>query len=468
VKNLRLLVGAVASGLLFWAGFAPVELWISPIVAAILLFWLLAERSYTERVLISFFAGAAFFLPLLHWSSTYVGSFPWLILALGETLLFASISILPIKRNVLGVLVFAAGFTLIELLRMKFPFGGFGWGRLGFTQIESFAGLYPIVGVTGITFLLLLLSAISLDSIRMRSGILVILSVAFLYPVSQEQTPDTVKITAVQGGVDELGLDFNARALSVLQNHIDATPRDSKSDLIIWPENAVDIDPKTNLQARERMQDLFNEIDSALLVGVVEQFQGGPANSSIMYDADGNMLTRYTKQDLAPFGEYIPLRSIAERISPFAAQVRDFVPGSSWVSHSINGKNFTSFICFEILDDDHVRQGALDTDFLVAQTNNATFGKSSQAAQQLAMTRARAAELGRDFAVVSTTGFTAHLSRDGSIIERIEQFEPGALDMSIAIHDERTWASHLNSLIWAVFLGLIVAIGARLSVKSNR
>ena len=42
---------------------------------------------------------------------------------------------------------------------------------------------------------------------------------------------------------------------------------------------------------------------------------------------------------------------------------------------SLKGKTFQSFICFEVLDDDHVRAGAKDMDFLIAQTNNATFVK---------------------------------------------------------------------------------------------
>ena len=468
MRIIQVLASSILSGLLFWAGFAPLELWISPLIGAILLFRLLADKPYRERLFISLATGASYFLPLLHWSSTYVGSIPWLVLALGETLLFATISILPIKRNIGGVLIFASGFTLIELLRMKFPFGGFGWGRLGFTQVDSFTGLYPIVGVTGISFLVFMLPAVTLASIRVRSAILVLLSVAFLYPISVQQHLDTVNIMAVQGGVDELGLDFNARALSVLQRHIDITPRDISSDLIIWPENAVDVDPKVNLQARERMKQLFDEIDVPLLVGVVEQTSGGPANSSIMYDANGDEVSRYTKQDLAPFGEYIPLRRIAERISPFTDQVRDFVPGSSWVRHTINGKTFTTFICFEILDDDHVREGALGSDFLVAQTNNATFGESSQAAQQLAMTRARAAELGRDFAVVSTTGFTAHLGREGSVIDSIEQFKAGALEMSVKTHEDQTLASQLTTLMWAIFLVLMMGLGTRLSSVFNR
>ena len=84
------------------------------------------------------------------------------------------------------------------------------------------------------------------------------------------------------------------------------------------------------------------------------------------------------------------------------------------------------------------------------------------------MTRARAAELGRDFAVVSTTGFTAHLDRGGSIIDSIEQFKAGALEMSVRTHEDRTLASQLTTLIWAIFLALVMGLGARLSSVFNR
>ena len=127
----------------------------------------------------------------------------------------------------------------------------------------------------------------------------------------------------------------------------------------------------------------------------------------------------YTKQDLAPFGEYMPLRSIAELVTPEAKRVRDFQAGNKWVLHEIAGEKFASVICFEVLDDDFIANGAKEANFLVAQTNNATFGTSPQALQQLQIVRARAAQFHRDFAVVSTTGFTAHIDAEGNIAEEI-------------------------------------------------
>jgi apolipoprotein N-acyltransferase len=72
--------------------------------------------------------------------------------------------------------------------------------------------------------------------------------------------------------------------------------------------------------------------------------------------------------------------------------------------------------------------------------------------QQLQIIRARAAQLQREFAVVSTTGFTAHVDAKGKIVEKLEQFQPGTLDMVVKDHEERTLANRLNSWFWvAVF-----------------
>lgn len=110
---------------------------------------------------------------------------------------------------------------------------------------------------------------------------------------------------------------------------------------------------------------MLREIQKPLLIGAVEQRSSGPLNSSLLFGADGELLSRYLKQDLAPFGEYIPLRSISEAITPLAKQVRDFIPGDNWVRHKVDGIEFQSFICFEVLDDDHIQAGAVGQNFLL-------------------------------------------------------------------------------------------------------
>jgi apolipoprotein N-acyltransferase len=447
---------ACCAGLLLWAGFAPLELWIAPVLGLAMLFFILAEQGFKNRSGLAFVAALTYFLPLLHWSSTYVGALPWLILAVGESLIFTIIAAVPMPKNVAGVMRFASLFTIVELMRMKLPFGGFGWGRIGFTQIESLAFYYPIFGVTGITFAVAFCAGFA---VLRKPNILLFLTlflISFWFTADKTSSSAGLKIIAVQGGVTNLGLDFNSRALEVLNRHIDATPRGGRADLIIWPENSVDIDPRYNFKAREALDSLLQDVGTPLLTGTVERGDKGPKNSSLLYKPDGTLMARYVKQDLAPFGEYIPFRFIAERVSPLATRVRDFMPGGNWVPMQINGWKFQSFICFEILDDDHIKSGAKGMDFVIAQTNNATFGDSSQAAQQLQISRARAAELGKQMAVVSTTGYTAHLGSDGAVIAKLKQFKPGYLEMNMDKAKLDSFASRINTLHWA--LGLLILL----------
>jgi len=449
------------SGVLLWAGFAPIENFVAPFIGIALLFRALINKDLRERFLITFLAGLSFFLPLLHWSSVYVGSTPWLVLAIGESVLFSLIGLLRLQRRWESALLFAALFTVVEILRMKFPFGGFGWGRLGFTQVDSLAWLYPFIGITGIS---LLVSLCGFFVVAHRKTIFVALFLSLsLFGLNNfhmnQKSNESIQITAVQGGVDQLGLDFNDRAVRVLERHIEATQFVPGTELYIWPENAADVDPLKNQRANFLITNLVKGLKKPLLVGAVEQVAQGPVNSSLLFGADGEVQSRYVKQDLAPFGEFMPLRPIAQAISPYAKQVRDFVPGSSWIKHSINGIPFQSLICFEVLDDDQVKIATAGTSFLVAQTNNATFGRSNEAAQQLQITRSRAAESGRDYVVVSTTGFTAHVDSRGKVVARAPQFAAHSLTMKVRLQEpsRQTPAAQLNSWFWVLSLALAMA-----------
>ena len=446
---------AVFAGIFLWSGFAPLEWWIGPYLGAALLFMTLTDQEIKKRLFLSFIAGLSFFLPLLSWSGKYVGAIPWLALAILESLLFALIALRSFRRDVPSSLAFAALFTFIELVRMKFPFGGFGWGRLGFTQVEPLGSLYPVIGISGITFIVSLLSTLIVSRLFRFLTCLFGFMILLTFVPQTIEPSSSIKIDAVQGGVDSLGLDFNSRAFSVLSRHVEETSKIREpGDLIIWPENSADVDPIRDPQASRLVQSTIAKTRRPLLVGAVEYSPRGPQNSSLLFGSNGDLISRYIKQDLTPFGEYIPLRKFSEMISPYAKRVVDFQPGYGWVEHRINGMNFPSLICFEVLDDDSLAKGLLGSDFVVLQTNNATFGGTSQASQQLQISRARAAEFHREFAVVSTTGWTAHINSKGRVLEKLPQYEPGHLAMTVQGYSGNTRAAHLDSRIWLLLTGI--------------
>jgi apolipoprotein N-acyltransferase len=103
-------------------------------------------------------------------------------------------------------------------------------------------------------------------------------------------------------------------------------------------------------------------------------------------------------------------------------------------------------ICFEVAYDDLVRSSVrAGARLLVVQTNNATFGHTAETYQQLAMSRLRAIETGRTVLQASTTGVSAVISPDGTVVRRSTTlFRPALLSASVPVRSTLTPAVRLG------------------------
>jgi apolipoprotein N-acyltransferase len=220
----------------------------------------------------------------------------------------------------------------------------------------------------------------------------------------------------IQGNVPELGLDFNSRAKQVFYNHVERTKvalAESKEvDFIVWPENSVDVDPYTN----KEVFDTLESFDKPLIIGAIIEQSKKLLNTSILWGDETQDI--YVKQHLTPFGEYIPLRTLAKKISPLVNQVNDFSPGDQQKIFTIGQARVAPVICFELIDDEILAKAAKSSNLLVVQTNSATFGMSAESAQQLSITRIRAIEHSRNVVSVSTTGISAVIDFKGKILNQ--------------------------------------------------
>jgi apolipoprotein N-acyltransferase len=116
---------------------------------------------------------------------------------------------------------------------------------------------------------------------------------------------------------------------------------------------------------------------------------------------------------------------MASKISKYASKITDFKAGDKDTNFIINGATFQTLICYELIND--VFRDQIDSDFLVIQTNNATFGDTAQLDQQLNIARVRALETGRFIAYVSTTGTTSFIDNRGKVVKQLPKFEPSTL-----------------------------------------
>ena len=399
------------SGLLLSAAFEPIALWwLAPIALALAMYALAnSERKYLS--VLAF--GLTFNLVLLHWTSIYVGSLPWIILATGLTLLY--LPLVAVKR--LGISYFPLIFIVLEEIRNRFPFQGFGWARIAYSQADApYAKIAAHGGVVALSAITVLIGLTIYHLSQRDMKILILLPmVLVLIPINVEMTGAT-KALLVQGNVPELGLDFNSRAKEVFNNHVKETNKalkeDKKVDFILWPENAVDVDPFRDPEIFETL----NTFTTPLIVGAIVNRDKEVLNTSILWTNEAQNV--YVKQHLTPFGEYIPLRSIASKISPLVDDVRDFSAGNESTIFTIGAAKIAPIICYELLDDQILQDGAKSSNLLAVQTNSATFGDSAESAQQLQITRIRAIEHSRNILSVSTTGYSAVIDYNGEVIQK--------------------------------------------------
>ena len=426
------------------AAFEPIGIWYLAVIGLTL--YLQKLRSSSRPMLHSLAFGFILNAIVLYWSGKYVGPIPWLLLSALQALFYLPVG--WVYRRTHRLLWSALALLAMEEIRSRFPFGGFGWTRIAFSQVDSPA--LPIVALGGVIALSAFTLAVALLLVHLRgknlAAILTLFIIAFLLPANPQGSGE-VKLIAIQGNTPEVGLGFNSRAKAVFDLHRDVTKRVTADqyDAIIWPENAIDIDPRLFPEVQADLAALTSDLSTPIIAGVVQRSTNGPQNASILFGEDGIRESVYIKRGLTPFGEYIPLRGLAELVSPLAKKVNDFIPGSARVTHTVAGVELGPIICYEIILDNLVRDMAKNSQALIVQTNSATFAGTAESAQQLAITRIRAVEHSRAILSVSTVGISAFIDNNGRVLSQTGENTQESLAGSLVLNNYRTLINRILS-----------------------
>jgi len=457
VRFIKELIFGLSLGAFSSLAFAPVSFWIAPFVSLFFLYKILVKSLIVSRIRISYFFGLGLLLVVQNWTGIYVGNLPYLALAFMQGIFFLPLALVGRKSNVSNAVIFGCALVLSELLMRTTPFTGFGWSRLGFTQVESpLASFYPLLGAAGVAFLIGLL--VALRKVNHLIIVCLFIVIANFLPTGLNHLGE-LKVALVQGGVPKLGLDFNSTPLAVYQNHYQVSKSKLATntvDLVIWPENSVDIDLFKNPEIETEISNLSDSLQTPILIGGISRFSGKLQNISVFFNS--NIEKIYVKRYLTPFGEYIPMRGWFERFSPYVNDVVDFSAGIKKITFQVDNNSFQTLICYEIINDTF--RDELMENFLVVQTNNATFGDTAQLDQQLNIAKVRAIETGREIAYVSTTGVTSFINTEGDLRASLPKFEAGVLIDNINLYEGQTLIQKLkfHPEITAMLLLLLLTI----------
>ena len=455
VKRYRYLLAA-SSGILLFCSFPSVNFfpiaWIGLVPLLIALdgveSWKMAFRlGYVAGFL--FFAGLLIAIALLYpYANIFVTLLGYLLLVGYTALYFAVFSVLVYHLPWQSGVLFPFGVTVIwvclEWVR-GWLLTGFPWGNIGYSQWNYHAGIQiaSIVGVYGVSFVIVFFNAGIATLIRRRQEfrkelvavitpcLLAAVTLIYGYVVtgkSENIETQSIKFALVPGNIPQLD-KWNAKKFpTIFMKYLNLTERAAKEqpDVVVWPETTVRgqvlSGEWTNYNKHfKQMLDRIGGIP--MLIGATDPDSLGDLyNRVISVSSDGEIQGKYSKMQLVPFGEYVPLADFLPNFIQFYpfehGKTHNLLPIIDIVDESTKNEivQVGTSICFESSFPNHfrkfVREGA---DVMGILTNDAWFAGTALPELHLAMAPLRAVENRISVFRCANGGYTCAIDKYGRI-----------------------------------------------------
>jgi apolipoprotein N-acyltransferase len=411
----------------------------------------------------------------------------------------------------------------VELARARIT--GLPWDLLGIAQVDNplLTRLAPITGAYGLSFVIAAVNALWLVRIRIRerrytrpaltiAGVLIVIVyiLGLRLIANPKPSPTTATATLVQENLEVGAANTGPQpttqqlldSFSYLSRHPSrkfllgtpelrdtqtlylVRPRDEEesvanppiaTDLIVWPEAPSGFFT-TDPNFHQRMNELAASSHALLIIGSIGIVPNPDTqsdrpyfkyDSAAIFTPDGSSQARYDKIHLVPWGEYIPFKKFFFFARKLTAGAGDMDRGSSRTVFSFRGHNYGTFVCYESIFGDEVRQFVKNgAEVLVNISDDGWYGDTSAAWQHLNMVRMRAIENHRWILRSTNTGVTASINPYGHVITALPRHLRSSLRVHFGYeHDLTFYAAHGD--LFAYACALLTTLCLALSLRSR-
>jgi apolipoprotein N-acyltransferase len=371
------------------------------------------------------------------------------------------------------LLVAPAAWAMVEWAR-GWLFTGFPWMALGYSQVDTaLAGWAPVVGVYGVSTLMVMSVAAILVAILTRGRQQIIAVVLVLLPGLvgailktvdwTEPAGEPLTATIIQGGISQDRKRLPEQFRPTLDFYRNETNKVADSDLVVWPEVAIPA-------ASDRVEGYLQALESdsrvtgqTILFGILERVSEQtiePKVYNAIFAINGAERQIYRKRHLVPFGEYFPVPAqVREWMRMMSLPTRDLSAGDDVqpLLETLSGVKLSVAICYEDAYGAEQLYALPDAGILINVSNDAWFGDSIAPHQHLQIARMRSLEAGRHTIRATNTGISAFIGPKGKVHEEGAQFMPVTMTRDVQPYQGTTPYSVIGN--WLVLILSSVVLG---------
>ncbi|WP_443631249.1 apolipoprotein N-acyltransferase [Candidatus Njordibacter sp. Uisw_056] len=474
------LAASIIAGAMAPLALAPLNLWPLAPLSVVLFWYTLNHSNHTKNAMVNGLAyGLGYFGVGVSWvfvSMVDHGDTHWLLATVltvlfcfGLALLygvFAGLFYRLKHHHQYPSLLFIGLWVSLDLLR-AWLLTGFPWLYLGYAGLDTFvAGYAPILGVHGIT-LLLLFSGLLILGVQVKLHLrLALLAGLWLigYGLStiswtQPSQKAPLKVTILQADV-KLKDKWSPQTLTpTLGYYFKQSYLHLGSDLIVWPETAIATYWDYIAPAFEPLSTLAKEKNTQIISGtVIRETPKAGANYYNGLVAFGAEDGQYYKQRLVPFGEYVPLESwLRGAINFFDLPMSAFKLPLKEQGLLTQNIAIAGNICYEIAYPQLVAQQAAQAQMILTVSNDTWFEHSLAPWQHLQMAQMRALENRKPVVRATNSGVSALIDASGEITHIAPVYQQAQLTGLVALMEGKTpYNTGLNWPVWLLSVGLIL------------
>ncbi len=450
---------------------------------------------------IGWFFGFGYFISNLYWitnSLTFEENFkPFIPIALILIPLFLGIfygivtfacSFFSLSKKFSSILIFSIFFSSLEFIR-GFILGGFPWNLIAFSwtdylqflQVISIIGTYSFNLLSVTIFLIpsiILFNYKKVEKSFFLAFAFLILIINFFYGSLILKNKDNV---------NEINLDFVIKIISpkininrffqnenpekiILELIKLSNPNSLEKSIFIFPEGALS---NIYLDDLKNYSYLFSENYSdqhIIVIGINSIEENKIFNSLAVLDKDLNILAKYNKNKLVPFGEFLPFENFLSKfgIKKITQGYNSFSSDNKRNLINLNNINFLPLICYEIIYSGKINKNNEDFDLILNISEDGWFGESVGPYQHFSHSIFRSIEEGKNLIRSGNNGISAFINQKGEIINQIKSTERGFIEIKSFVKSKKTLFSSLGNKIFFYFLIFYISLFFFLKIRENK